>query len=821
LLEVSPDDLRPACDPAGFSFETTAEVAPHMGLVGQGRAVDAIKFGLAIDSRGFNIVVSGEAGTGRTTATREYLEAFAKTKPPPDEWCYVNNFNDPYRPRALQLPPGKGRALKNTMAAMVEEGKQRIPRTFEAEDYVARRDAIVDTVQREREAVFTRLAQQAREAGFLLQGNPAGFFLVPLSGDRPMADQEFAALSQEARDALLQRREQVMEELRTVMKQAQAIEATATERLAELQRTTATLVVDSLLEDIFEQFKEFTEVGIYLVEVRRDMIDNIGAFVSAGAGVTPPPGVPPSFVMAFAAQRETAQLRKYEVNLLLDCADETCALVVFEANPTPPHLLGRIEKEALFGALTTDFTMIRSGSLHRANGGYLVVNFDDLLLYPISWMELKRTLRTGQISVEEWGDRIGFIETKTIRPEPIPWTGKVIAISREEIYRLLYTFDPEFRELFKVKADFDLHIDRSPEHEQAYAGLIASLTKREELLPLDRTAVARVVEEGMRLAGDHNKLSIRFGAITDTVREASHWARSQGASVVTAEDVSRAIRERIHRVNLIEEHLREAIEKGVILVETEGTAVGQVNGLSVLELGDTAFGQPSRITATIGVGREGIVDLQREARLSGPIHSKAVLTLQGFLVDRYAADAPLALAARLAFEQSYGMIEGDSATVAETCALLSRISGVPVKQSLAITGSMDQHGEVQAIGGANEKVEGFFDVCRIRGLTGEQGVILPASNVQHLMVREDVLEAAKNGRFRVYAVSSLDEALELLTGIPAGEKQPDGSYPPDSVNGRVQARLREMAEHMRRSGLERAGPAIPASAASEVEGEER
>jgi lon-related putative ATP-dependent protease len=436
--------------------------------------------------------------------------------------------------------------------------------------------------------------------------------------------------------------------------------------------------------------------------------------------------------------------------------------------------------------------------LHRANGGYLVFDFDDMLMYPLSWNELKRTIRTGQIAIEEMGDRLGYIETRTVRPQPIPWTGKVVAICREAIYRILYSLDPEFRELFKVKANFDSRIDRTPGNEAAYAGLIAAVTQREGLLPLDRSAVARVVEEGMRMAADHTKLSIQFGDITDIVRESSHWARGEGAKVVTADHIRRTVAKRESRVDLVEENVREAIEREIILVETAGEAVGQVNGLSVIDVGDDVFGQPSRITATVGVGQEGVIDLQREALLSGPIHTKAVLTLQGFLLDRYAEDAPLTLSARISFEQSYGVVEGDSATVAEVCALLSRLADVPVKQSLAITGSMDQKGEVQAIGGANEKIEGFFDVCKKRGLTGEQGVLIPESNVQHLMLREDVVEAIKAGQFKVYSIGMVEEALELLTGVAPGVKGPDGTYPPDSINARVLARLKHYGKEMRK-----------------------
>lgn len=783
MPEVPLSQLRPTCDPAIFTFNTTAELPSYVGLIGQERAVEAIKFGLAITDRGFNICVSGQPGTGRTTAIREYLEVFARNHPPPDEWLYVHNFSDPYRPQALCLPPGKGRELKNAMTAMLNEAKERLPRVFESEDFVSRRDEIVGGIQRARETLFTQMAQQAMEGGFLLQGNPGGFFLVPLAADgNPMDDKSFMELGEEERAAILQHRDQLMEQLRAHAKRAQAAEVTATERIVELQQTVATTVVDSLMDALFDAFKSYKNVTEFLFQVSRDMVDNVRDFLPE------PPQLGP--------MRPTNPLRKYEVNLLVDSSRRDSAPVVFESNPLPHRVLGRIEKEAFFGAVSTDFTMIRAGSLHEANGGYLVLNFDDLLQYPLTWSELKRALRTGYLTIEELGERVGVIETKTVRPEPIPWTGKIIGIAREEVYRLLYGLDPDFKELFKVKADFDLHISRTTEHVRAYAGLIASVTRKEGLPAFDRGAVARVVDEGVKLAEDHEQLSIRFGDLTDIVREASHWARVAEAAVVAREHVDRAIRERTHRVNLIEEHVRQAIARGIIVVDVGGVAIGQVNGLSVVELGDTSFGQPARITATVGVGRDGIVDLQRETQLSGPIFSKAVLTLQGFLTDRYALHRPLALAASISFEQSYGVIEGDSATCAETCALLSRIANLPAKQSLAITGSMDQNGEVQAIGGVNQKIEGFFDVCRIHGLTGEQGVVIPATNIQHLMLREDVVEAISMGQFRIYSVSHIDEALELLLGMPAGQRQEDGVYPSDSVHGRVLARLEQISERL-------------------------
>jgi lon-related putative ATP-dependent protease len=788
--EVPIEQLRPTCDPSTFTFETTNEVAPHIGLIGQDRAVDAIRFGLGMDSFGFNIVVTGEPGTGRTTAIREYLQEISLTKAPPDEWCYVNNFADPYQPRAMQFRPGQGSAFARAMSSMITEARELIPRTFSSEDFTNRRDQIVNSVQRQQAERFASLAAHAKESGFLLQGNPSGFFLVPLKDGEPVDDQGFASLSPEERSDLMRRRDELMAELRPVAKQGQGAEVEAQQRLEDLQRTVATNLVDTLIDRYFEAFTSHDEAAQYLSEVRQDMIDGVGLFMMTREPVTGPGQLParPDF---------EAQFRKYEVNLLIDCSMEECARVVFESNPTPQHLFGSIEKEAYFGALTTDFSMIRAGSLHRANGGYLVLDFDDLLMYPISWNELKRTLRTREITIEELGNRLGLIETRTVRAEAIPWTGKVIGILRENVYRMLYTLDPDFRELFKVKANFDMRIDRTPQHELEYAGLIAAVTKQEDLPPLDRGAVARVVEQGMRLAEDHNKLSILFGELSDVVREAAHWARLEGATVVTGDHVERSVQERKLRVSLVEENIREAIEKRIIHVETQGEVVGQVNGLSVIDLGDTSFGQPLRITATVGVGREGVLDLQREAHLSGPIHSKAVLTLQGFLVDRYADETPLTLAARLSFEQSYGMIEGDSATCAETCALLSRLAGAPLKQSFAITGSMDQRGDVQAIGGVNQKVEGFFDICQARGLTGAQGVIIPASNVQNLMLRRDVVEAVRLGRFKIYSVSTVDQVLELLTNIEAGVKNAKGAYPADSLNGRVQAQLAEYAQRLR------------------------
>jgi predicted ATP-dependent protease len=514
LAEVPLSELRPTCDPASFTFETTAEVTPFVGLIGQDRAIEALKFGLAIEGQGFNICVVGEPGTGRTTAIREHLQLISVRKAPPDEWCYVNNFIDPHRPRAIRLPPGKGIAFQNAMARMVAEAKERIPSTFASDDYINHRDEIVSSVERGRDRLFAALADRARQGGFLLQGNPSGFFLVPLSGVSPMDDSEFSALPPEQREALMEKRDTLMGELREAMKQGASVEMAATARLNELRQQIATTVFDSVLDALFEEYEPFPAVIMYLQEVRREMIDNVDDFLPQAEG--PIPGVPAG------GRPPTSPLRKYEVNLLVDCSKEQCASVIFESNPTPQRLFGRIEKEAAFGVVTTDFTMIRAGSLHRANGGFLVIDFDDLFQYQVSWNELKRTLRNQELTIEEMGDRLGYVETKTVRPEPIPWTGKIVAIAREGVYRTLFNGDPDFRGIFKVKADFEVDIDRTKEHEDEFAGLMASVTKREGLLPMHRGAVARVIDEALRMAGDHNKLSTRFGDITDIIRESVH-----------------------------------------------------------------------------------------------------------------------------------------------------------------------------------------------------------------------------------------------------------------------------------------------------------
>jgi lon-related putative ATP-dependent protease len=578
------------------------------------------------------------------------------------------------------------------------------------------------------------------------------------------------------------------------MRRIRGLERKAAEDVRQLNQDVALYAIEALIGDLAESYADLDEVREYLDEVKGDIVSHVDQFLSQQK--------PQPQQLALPWMRDMP-FRKYQVNLIVDNAELDGAPVVTEPNPTYLNLFGRVEKEALFGALTTDFTMIRGGSLHRANGGYLVIPVVGLFRDPLAYESLKRALQHSCIRIEEAGERLGFLSTKSLRPEPIPLTVKVVVIGDPRVYRQLYAMDPEFSELFKVKADFDTTIDRTAENMRTYAAFVCALCRKEELKHLDTTALDTLIENSARMAGHQDKLSTRFGDVADILREASYYATEDDAAFVTADHIRRAVEERLYRSNLIEEKLREMIARGAILIDTARDVVGQVNGLSVMGLGDVAFGSPSRVTASIALGRAGLVDIQREAKLGGPIHTKGVMILGGYLADKFAQDKPLSLSARLVFEQSYGMVEGDSASSTELYAILSALSGLPLKQCIAVTGSVNQKGEVQAIGGVNEKIEGFFEVCKLNGLTGRQGVMIPASNVQNLMLKEAVVDAVRAGQFHLYAVATIDEGIELLTGVPAGERTDDGDFEADTVYHRVNQRLRDLATRLKAFAVEK------------------
>jgi len=791
--------LRRTVDPNTLPLRSTEAHPSLAGLIGQPRAVAALEFGLDIPDRGFNIYVAGPPGVGRMTGVQMFLEARAKTQPTPSDWCYVYNFHDPSRPRALRLPPGRGRELQRDMQRLIEGARQEIPRVFESDEYNARREAILKEINQQREEILKRLNQRATAQEMMVEVTPMGIAVIPLLGGRPITDQQFAALPPAMQELLRRRREAFEEEVKQALKEIRQLERAAQERLRRLNREVALFVVEGLMDDLFEKYPDLPEVIAYLKAVQEDVVENVDQFRGRGEGA---PGLP--FPLPLPAFGELA-LRKYAVNVLVDNADQEGAPVIIEWNPTFPNVFGRLEKESLLGVLHTDFTLIRAGALHRANGGYLVMPVEGVLLNSFVWEGLKRALRQRAVEIEEPGERIGLLTTRTLDPEPIPLQVKVILIGSPVLYHLLYLYDEEFSELFKVKADFDIEMPWDEKGMQDYIALLSTLCRKEGLCHLDAGAVAQLIEYGGRLAEDQTRLSTRFAEVADLAREASFWAHKAGSCLVTAEHVRQALEAKVYRSNLIEERIRQLIAEGTLLIDVEGARVGQVNGLSVLDLGDYRFGRPNRITATVALGREGVIDIEREARLGGPIHTKGVLILSGYLASKYAQDKPLSLSARLVFEQSYSGVEGDSASCAELCALLSALAEVPIRQGIAITGSINQKGELQAIGGVNEKIEGFYYTCKVKGLTGEQGVIIPEANVRNLMLREEVVEAVREGKFHIWAACTVDEAIEILTGVPAGERGPDGRYPEGTINARVDQRLREMAETLQRFGREERG----------------
>ena len=792
-LMVQPLDItqyRNAYEPEKVQCASTEEMQPMEEIIGQERALRALRFGLEIHESGFNVYTAGAQGTGRMTAVRSFLDELAKAKPRASDWVYVHNFGDQYEPNAIALPAGKGVLFREDMERFVEETRRALPRAFESEEYAKRRDETLKSLQERRTNLIARINQRAQEQGFVIQMSPIGLLTIPVINGRPVPDEEFINLPEGVRTEVQRRRDALNTELRSTLRQVQEIERRGAEVIKNLNHDIALYAIGNLVTDLKEKYADVPEVPEYIDAVQNDILENLQAFLGTDEQQ---PGVPPQF-QAFIRE---LPFRKYDVNVIVDNANAKGAPVIVEQNPTFQNLLGKIEREVQFGIFTTDFTMIRSGSLHKANGGYLVLNMEDFLRNPFSWDGLKTALKTGKTVIEEPGERMGFITAKTIKPEAIPLDIKVALIGTPMLYQVLYQMDPDFKELFKVKADFDIVMERNDENAGKYADFMCNLVREENLLHLGRDAIARVIEYGSRLAEDQQKLSTQFAVIADLIREANFYAVQEGAEQVARQHVTKAIEEKVYRSNLIQKKIEEFIKRGIFLIETEGEKVGQVNGLSVVGLGDFAFGRPSRVTASIGVGREGIMDIEREAALGGPIHTKGVLIINGYLNGRYAHDKPLSLSARLVFEQSYSGIEGDSASSTELYALLSALSGLPLKQYLAITGSVNQKGEVQAIGGVNEKLEGFYEVCKAKGLDGNQGVLIPASNVQNLMLKEEIVEAAKAGKFRIYPVQTIDEGIEVLTGIPAGARREDGTYEEGTVNYLVDKRLQEMAETMR------------------------
>jgi len=806
-LELTPEQLRRTTDPAQLGFPSTEQLPQLDHIVGQERAVRSIDFGVDIRSRGYNIFAVGPAGSGRTSTVREFLERRAAQEPAPPDWCYVYNFADPRSPRALRLPAGESTILRDMMADLLGHLQREIPRTFEGQPYEERRRAFLQDMAEKQQRLYERLEAYLNERGFALIRSQAGLAIAPMINGEILSAEDYQKLDPETKRRFESYRPELQQEFDKAMREARELDRQSKQAIEQIRSEMAGFVVDGLLVDLRERFRDCPQVLEHLNTVRQDILANIERFMPQEA-----PQVP--FVVR-PDQLEDGWLARYAINVLVERTHLDHAPVVFEDNPTYHNLIGRIEHRTEYGTMVTDFTQIRAGALHRANGGYLAIEAKDVLANPLAYDGLKRSLRNGEIKIEEMAQFFGLVAAVSLQPEPIPLDVKVVMIGDSYYFQLLYALDDDFRELFKVKAEFAWEMDRTPDTLHDLAAFVARMCHQEQLPHFEAGAVARLTDESSRLADDQEKLSTRFSALSDLVRESVYWAQRAGHPLVTAEDVAQAVSERELRLNYVQQQMIESIEHGTILIDTQGAVVGQINGLSVAQLADFTFGMPSRITARTFMGRPAVISIDREVKLTGPIHDKGNLILSSYLASRFAQQGPLSMSATLVFEQNYGGVEGDSASSTELYALLSSLADVPIQQNLAATGSVNQAGRVQAIGGVNQKIEGFYDLCRKRGLTGDQGILIPAANVRNLMLRPDVVEAVRAGRFHIYAVSTIEQGIELLTGLPAGEEDAEGNYPEGTLYAAVRAKLDAYAERQRKQSAE--GPA----AREEANGEGR
>jgi lon-related putative ATP-dependent protease len=784
---LGPDEVYRRCDSDQFTFATTDDIPVLQVTIGQEKALRSLDFGLGVTSKGFNIFALGEPGTGKSGTVRNLLsEKGAKEKVPPD-WCYVYNFKNPDAAIAISMEPGQGKVFQKEMEDFLKGLRTDIPKAFESKEYEKQRSRIVEEFQQKQSELFSKLDEEARQKGFTVRRGMTGVALLPIKEDgEPLTPEEFAKIDEKTKKDMEKTGRMFQERLNEVFRAMRETEKFVQDMLAKLERAIAFDAVNPMIENLKARHKGHERIVNYLDDVKEDVLSHLEDFRPAEEQPSPVPFL--------KMPKQEVSFARFTVNVIVDNSETKGAPVVFESNPTYLNLFGRIEYKILYGMALTDFSMIRAGSVHKANGGYLVLDALDVLRNPFSYDALKRAIKNEEIKVEDILEQYRLMSTATLKPEAIPLDIKLVLIGNPYLYYMLSSLDPDYNELFKVKADFDNRMERTRDNEEKYSAFIASCQKAEKLLPFDRSGVARVIEYGSRLADHQDRLSVRFSAIADLLREAHYWAKKDGVSFVSKSHVDQAIDERRYRVNRIEERLREATLEDVLIVNTEGAKIGQINGLAVLDQGDYSFGRPSRISARTYVGKAGIVNIERETKMSGKIHEKAIFIIASYLGAKYASQKPISLSASITFEQLYDMVEGDSATCAEMYALLSSIAGVPLKQQFAITGSMDQNGEVQPIGGVNQKVEGFFDLCKARGLDGNQGVVVPSRNVKNLMLKQEIIDAVSEGKFTIYAIEKMEEGLEILTGVQPGEMREDGTYPENTLNQLIMKRLTEIAE---------------------------
>lgn len=790
---LSANALYRACDVRQFDFRSTDELEAISCAAGQTRALDALHFGLGMRRRGYNVFALGVPGVGKFSSVVELVRELASGESVPPDWCYLHNFTDPRTPLAVRLPAGRGTRLRSDMEELVEELGSVIPAAFDNEETHARLAEIEEEFRDRRTQALEGLRKEGLSRGIALIETPAGFTFAPVGEAKQVLDpSQFEHLPEAEQKRIQSVVAELQESLQKLLRQFQGWHKEAREKLRELHREIGRFAVGHLIDSLRERYADIEALLDHFDAVEHDIVQHVNDFI-------PSPDATAAATVTALGQPLPA-FRRYQANLIVDNGECRGAPVVLESLPNHANLVGNVDHQAHMGTLVTDFTLVKAGALHRANGGYLILEAQKVIMQPFAWESLKRALQSEEIRVESPERSLGIVSTTSIEPQPIPLDVKVILVGERYLYYYLHELDSDFSNLFKAAADFDDSVDRTPGNQLDYARLIATIARREGLKSLDRTAVGRVIERASRISEDAEKLSLHRRSLVDLLKEADYWAHEAKHRRIGVKDIERALEQQRYRLSRVQARLQEEVRRGTVIIDTAGEAVGQINGLSVLDHGDLMFGQPGRITVTTRVGDGEVVDIERETELGGPLHTKGVLILSNFLMSRYAGHHPVSLTASLVFEQSYGHIDGDSASLAELCALLSSLATAPIQQSFAVTGSVNQHGKVQAIGGVNEKIEGFFDVCSSQGLTGEQGVIIPQSNVKHLMLRSDVVQAVKSRKFRVFAVSTVDAAIQILTGTPAGDRLKRGGFTKNSINARVEARLIELSDIRREFG---------------------
>lgn len=780
--------LRSECDSKQLPFDNTSEIEAFQGIIGQERAVKAMEFGLKVRMRGYNIYMSGATGTGKTSYAQKHVTNLAQKQKVPDDWCYVHNFDNPGQPMAINLPVGAGKEFKKDMEEFVKILKVEIAKAFDSEDYEIEKSKILKEFQSRRSELLEQLGDDAEKQGFKVKTTNAGIYFMPVVEGKVLSEEEYGDLDEKLKAEISEKSDAIQIQTIEIIRKIKNIEKDAESRVEEWENRIALFAVGIHINDLKEKYQEHRKIVFYLEKVQEDILRNLGDFLEDEV-----PEDQQKLVVPWLGNESASPADKYMVNLLVDNSGLKGAPVIVDFNPTYYNLLGKLEYENEYGSVKTDYTMIKGGLFHQANGGYLILQAKDLLANVQSWEALKRVLRTKHINIENMKEQMGLISVSTLKPEPIPLEIKVILVGNEYIYQMLYELDEDFRKLFKIKADFDDEMKRDENNIMKLAQFISSFCNKEHTLHFDRAGVAKVVEYSSRLTEDQNKLSTKFNDIAEILCEACTWAEIDNCSLVGAEHVKKAVAEKVQRSNKYDRKLLELLEDGTIMIDTDGEVVGQINGLSILDMGDYVFGKPSRITATTYMGESGIVNIEREIEMSGTSHSKGVLILSGYIGQKYAQEIPLSLSGSLCFEQLYSGVDGDSASSAELYAILSSLADVPIKQSIAVTGSVNQRGEIQPIGGATSKIEGFFELCRLRGLNGKQGVIIPHQNVKNLVLNDEVVEAVKKGQFHIYPVKTIDEGIEILTGIKAGVRKKEGTYPRGTINCKVYEKLRRFA----------------------------